>query len=384
MRIVIVGASGYLGKKLVEKLLATVGQFEYLIAIDKVGSTPGFINDATKIWVEKNIETADVSWWTNIIESNNITRVYYLESFENENALVPNRALNRRLIYADNLFADYLETRVTTYPNLEVCYMSTDRIYSHDVFPHELNNIAIYSSETKDIYDATTEQYKNIKLQVESRLANSPGINPRLLRVFPITDKDRNIACPMLQWSNRTFHNENINVYGDGKQGIAFTHTQDLIDFMVHEKLFSQEIEILLYARIINFCNVWNYLSTEHLALKLKNKFESTGRIILDSTENLFAHIYKIPQIMNMVYIDKPSIPIEMIIEEIKFQFDPTQAYAPLVVLGTTWEPGMLPTIFGTAEPLSAISMYFGDGYGWLVDTDATGHGHLEEIRIMI
>lgn len=372
MRVLVTGAAGYIGKKLIDYLLVSSDPIEYIVAVDREDIPPGFINDPDKQWVQKNLDEANTDWWNNIITSNEINRVYYLESFENQNKIIPEAEINRQVVYADNIFADYTAELSNTTNQLEVCYLSTDRIYLYDTFPHELNKVAL-SSPSNDAHDPVQEQYASIKYQVESRLLHTPGINPRALRIFALTDGERNQDCPLYQLMQQIANNEDIQIYQDGKQGIVYTYTNDLIDFMVNPNLFSSEIEPLLYSKIINFCSVWNYLPVDLLVPKLINKMDSSSHIISDGDNNIFENLVKTPQIMNMVMVTKPNTPIEIILEEIQYTIDPTNTYAPLVVTGVTWEVGMLPTLHGTVEPNSVVTVYFDDGYTYTEDSDSLG-----------
>ncbi len=377
MKILVTGAAGFIGKRLTEYLF-TIPEVEFLIGIDDENTPPDFTNGPNQIWIQKNLNEVDTTWWQNVIEANNIDRIYWLESLENSNIFEPDSVFLNKLMLSEMNFCDYLKQRVNPI-QLQVVFTSTDKVYKSDKFPSELADLLLTQSEKSDIFN----RYALIKLMTETRIleADSDGvIDSRLLRPFALTGPDQNLEYPLPKMIKR-IHDElpddldnGIPIFEDGTRGLVFTHVDDYVSFIISDNIFNQEIKNKLLSKIINFCRVWNYLSEIQLIEKIINKTESLVGPQPETTVDNFESIMATPQIRNMQLIGIPTIPIEIIIEEIFYEIDPQNSYAPLTINDISWSVDYIPTISGTAEPLATVSVRFGDGTSIAGDVDSLGN----------
>lgn len=367
MRILLTGAGGAIGNRLLQKILPMIenSDVEYLIAIDREGVEPLFEDDSSKKWINFNLDEATIDDWNSWVIDENISRVYYIESLENLNLFIPIDDTNERLIQSDDRFLNFLNSIYTNDQSieLEVVYLSTDKLYKNDEFPQEFHDIKI-----KQPIEETTEEddllmvYTNNKISSEMRLLTLRHIESRIIRPFAIVSTENDTDYPLTSTILKAMFDIDLEIYQDGQQGLAFTHVLDLVNFLMEPKLFDPMIKQLLSGPIINFSRVWNYLSEYLLINKIRNKVDSKSIIVPNSDIQVFKDIMRTPQIRNMSRIYIPSITIEEIIEEIAYARTPQNTYEPLVIEQVYYTNGPILHINGTGEPEASIVVYLGTG----------------------
>jgi nucleoside-diphosphate-sugar epimerase len=384
MRAIVTGAAGWIGEKFQEYLRANPDiDLEFLIAIDGADEPPGFGNSIPEYqWLTVDLDGVNWEWWLNLVEGNNIDTVFFIETYENDNLCEPGEpdyAHNRRYQLVDLHFVDYLNHRMTTEPEdyLKVMYLSTDKVFLNDPFPNETHELKF--QPVHDPVEGLMEDkgyfysYAAIKLNTELNLLQNPSIEVRIIRPFALTDKDRNHNCPVFKMVNDILIRRDVELFEDGSYGVAITHLDDLIEFMASPKLFDPLVKEKLTSRIINFSRVWNYLTVTQMAKKISNKMNIPANLVYDSGFNSFASVMQTPQIRNMMQIMKPRKTIEMILEEIIYELNPVNHYAPFVVdEPVISDPQIM--LSGTVEPVSSIAVFFGNGDSFIIDADGSGN----------
>jgi len=377
MRVLVTGAGGIIGKELVNSIIEKYMQpenmsVEYLIAVDSEGIVPVFNNDSTKEWVTKNLWEADNSWWSLVIDKE-IDTIYYLETTENINIYEPTYEVVSKIRMSDILFMNFLRN-IFVNPEakkINLALLSTEKLYYRDKFPNELNTVCIGPEE----HNSVINLYAASKLMIETELLTViSSVTSRIIRPISIVSPEQGQEWPLTSLVIKAFQNETIYIYADGKRGFSFTHVKDLIKFLISDKLFNKNIENSLTSRIINFCRVWNYLPENYLIDKIINKTESKSEIIRNSEYDLFPYNINTPQIRNMVKIDTPVIPIEIIIEELYYKLNPTVIYADLIILDAGYTTGLYFKANGTAEPNSSIVVELDTGEMLSTVTDQNGN----------
>ncbi len=222
------------------------------------------------------------------------------------------------------------------------------------------------------------------KVLAETRLNIIQNIDIRIIRPFAITGPGR-LEDPVSKIILDVFLDKDINVFEDGSQGVAFTHVNDLVKFLTNVDLFNQEIKKTLTSNIINFCRVRNYVNTKQLVELILNKIkghaESQSKVIFDQGEkidNIFREIQQTPQIRNMVKFMEPTIPLDIILEEMIKVINPVNNYVDLVINDVIFDDLKKIIIVGTAEPLSSITAWFGNGEIAEQTTDSNGDFQME------
>ena len=253
--------------------------------------------------------------------------------------------------------------------------MSTDKIYYHDTFPTETADIVLHTATFSPMAcDEIRPYFYNYSVQkamTEIKLQQFNNIHLRIIRPFGLINFQRNDNCPLFDTVSRALDNQPIFIYKDGRQGVAYTHLNDLIAFLVHPDLFNPEKE--LTSAVINFCRTQNYVNVKQLVEKIKNKTDSVSLINYNGGFNQFDCIMQTPQVRNMNTIYQPIIPIEMILEEIIFVMDPLLGVQPLIVTESVLT-GVHLTLTGTADPNGSVLVYLGTGEATTIDVDASGN----------
>jgi len=376
MRALVTGAGGWIGSKLVEEIRNNQEiDIEFFIAVDRVGVPPAFIDGPYERWIEANLDEVDWEWWTNIINDYGVDTIYYLESFENDNLCVPDEPsllyLNRYQL-SDFHFLDFLGRYMTPTEDdiLNVVYLSTDKVYTSHKFPTENEDliVKVHSLDAEVCIDTQKNfyAYSVQKILTETKLKLVNTINLRIIRPFGLIDKDRNENCPLIAMILDALDDHTLFLHNNGDQGIAFTHLHDFILFLTHKNLFDKKIQDKLSSKVINFCNVANYLTVYQLADKIINKTESLSIIKNYSGYNAFECLMATPQIRNVNMIHKPAITIEEILEEIIFKYNPLTDIEPLI-LNDLYIIDSTVTLSGTADPNGVVFIIYGNG-----DTAAT------------
>ncbi len=360
MRVILTGTTGYVGAEALTAL-QTRSDIDFILEVDVT-----------------TITTSDQ--WGALIKSNNIDTIYYIESIENDNICVPTDIDINRYQQQDFLFVEFLQKRdINVEPELNVMYLSTDRVYYDDSFPNELHSLTIQTqvSDSQPVPFVREDRqyfysYAATKAMSEIKIHAIYGVNLKIIRPFAITGPGRHYDCPVVELVRKAMNNEDIELFEDGSRGVAFTHVTDLGELIADDSMFNEEVAKSLTSGVINTCRVQNYLSVYQLALKIVNKTESSSVITLDSGLDKFSEIMSTPQIRNMVRIYEPSITIEMILDDIIYYLDPTNKFQPLVVSSTVVANQEV-NIVGTVEPQSAMTIFFGNGERTNVDVDTTG-----------
>ncbi len=391
MKVLITGAAGYISSGIIKELINNP-DVEAIVALDRVGvELPQDLLNGKLTYQEVNLEKVDENWWGNIVATNEIDTIYYMDCIENINTYSTTVALNTILLKSDLWFINFLENRdnITDLP-LKIIYMSTDKIYYNDTFPNENHNIVLtetgniccndfYRNETRYFYS-----YVVGKVLAETRLNIIQNIDIRIIRPFAITGPGR-LEDPISKIILDVFLDKDINVFEDGSQGVAFTHVNDLVKFLTNVDLFNPEIKKTLTSNIINFCRVRNYVNTKQLVELILNKIkghaESQSKVIFDQGEkidNIFREIQQTPQIRNMVKFMEPTIPLDIILEEMIKVINPVNNYVDLVINDVIFDDLKKIIIVGTAEPLSSITAWFGNGEIAEQTTDSNGDFQME------
>jgi nucleoside-diphosphate-sugar epimerase len=391
MTIMIVGAGGIIGKPLTEYFLSVLGvEVDYLIAVDREGVTPVFTPSSNAEWIEKNLEEATGNWWADNVTAKEVDRIYYLECFENKNIYSPYWEDVDTLILTDFYFLKFLHERDTTSKELTLAYISTDKIYYGDEFPDERSDIKLQSYLTDqrvlNPYDdpnrrpyysyAAFKAHSEISLQIFNELDN---LRLLIIRPFSLVHQKCGDDHPIVNYVQKAIDDNTFHLFEEGRQGVAFTHVNDLVRFLRNGYLFNPQYTSKLESPIINFCRAWNYLSVRQLTEKIINKTESSSTILDDNPLNDFAEVMKTPQIRNMVAIYRPIIPIETILEEIIYEQDPTNHYMPLVANDPVIT-GDNVTMAGTVHPLSVVVVDFGNGDTWTIDSTDQGDWSMMQV----
>ncbi len=386
MRILITGAGGYIGSPVVEQFISQLKvedfDVEYVIAVDRVEIPPNadVTLEPNAEWISANLDEVDESWWADIVSSNSIDTIYYLETFENLNLCGAPTEIKNIFELSDFHFTGFLEGRDIINPSkIKVLYLSTDKIYYQDDFPNELHNIELQSVAGSTDNNTDFYSYVATKALTEIKLQLTQNVDLRILRPFSITGPARNYGCPITNSIQKAFLGDDIQLYKRGVQGVAYTHINDLVTFLIHPNLFNPDIKLELTTNIINFCRVQNYLSVRQLTEKIVNKTESTTTITNDNPINIYNEVQDTPQIRNMVKIYQPTIPIEIILDDMINDIDPINHYKPLVVMDVIInETAGSIQIIGSAEPSGVITAWFGNGEVTTVDLDENGDFHID------
>jgi len=380
MRVFITGAGGVIGKRMITKLLDMFGnEVEFLIAQDREDVHPLFQDLTDRVWIRKNLEDAEVDDWNDWIIDNNIDTIFYIECLENLNTFYSTTDINTRLAASDNVFMEFLTSIYTIEDKIKVCYLSTDKVYRHDEFPTETHSLIIQQPQgLLEDQDLELLSYVNSKISTETRLLAVDHIEKRIIRPFGIVAPEQETDFPLTSVILKAMYDVDLEIYQKGDQGLAFTHVQDLADFLLSPRLFDPNIRLVLSSDIINFSRVWNYLSEYLLFKKLREKLDSKSMFIPETEINYFNDIMRTPQIRNGIKIYIPRITIEEIIEEIAETRNIENTYQPLVVQQVYYTSGPILHINGTAEPFSMITVYLGTGES--LSTDANENGIWEVV----
>lgn len=390
IRIMITGAKGSIGTRIVQRILDE--EFpqgvDFMLAQDREGILPWFPDTPKQKFINKNLEEADADWWFQMQDTYNIDTILYLESSENYNVYQPDLDLIKQLELSDTNFISYLRNDPTyplpVDPNdpenpekfLKIAYISTDKMYINDEFPHELNPIMISQPEGNPELNTTFSVYAAHKIQTELTLTGLNSINLRIVRPISIACAEQGLDFPLTKTISEAMLDNDLYVFEDGLRGITFTDILDLADFLCSDKLFDDVTRLKLVSRIINFSRYLNYSPENYLIEKIKSKIESSSFINYGSNVNNFPYIIKTPQVENMIQIYEAKIPIEIIIENIRKALNPALIYSPLVVAEVIYLPGLdgVLRVAGTAEPLSTIVVYISSGLTLTTTTDANGN----------
>jgi nucleoside-diphosphate-sugar epimerase len=380
MRVLVTGAGGIIGKKLIEKIIDKIPEeIEFLVAVDAENIPPGFQTDTEKIWVQQNLWEADETWWHQIISSNDITRIIYLETIENNNEYIPTRETLNKFKLSDNIFTNYVLNivQIPEANKLEVIYLSTDRIYYKDEYPVETNNMIIFQPDGNAGEFTTSLEYASNKITTELSLLGAGSIVTRIIRPFSIVSEDYNDEWPLIKTIKKAILEEDLECYSDGKTGLTFTYVDDLARFILSDKLFDPQIKLTLSNRIINMCRTQNYLPENYLLKKIVEKTESESFININSSINNFEFIMKTPQTRNQIRIYRPFIPIDIIIEKIYKKLYPYDKFAELKVNHIGYLPGSIFNADGEAEPGGSVVLWLDEGTMYTADVSDTGYWYI-------
>jgi len=379
MRVLITGAGGYVGSPTLTKLLANP-EIEYIVAIDRVEVSPPTI--AVDQWISIDLDKVDSAWWSSIVELNNIDTIYYLDTYENSNLAVLTDIQINQYQQSDFFFVEFLQNRVIldNIDIINILYLSTDKVYYDDEFPNELHTLTIQT--TVDFSEPSTfpredrqyfYSYAAAKATTEIKLHAVSNVNLRIIRPFAVTGPGRHKDCPLINQVQLAIDNIDMDLFDEGLQGVAFTHVTDLVNLIVSNSLFDEDVLKTLTSKVINASRVQNYVNVRQLTDKILNKTESSSTIGLASGLNTFSEIMFTPQIRNQVRIEEPQITIEMILDEIIDSLGYSNAYEPLMV-----QPPVLIVdeieLIGTAEPESVLTFFFGNGEKANIDVDINGN----------
>jgi hypothetical protein len=247
-------------------------------------------------------------------------------------------------------------------------------LYHSDEFPNELNKMSVIQPEGNVGEDFDPVQnYAAQKVNTELALLGIEMLNLRIIRPFSIVSHEQRPPWPLAKLIVDAITGATLNVYGDGRRGIVYTHANDLASFINSYNLFDQEVAYKLTSRIINFCRTQNYLPEEFLVRKVIDKTESESTMVHQMTFDMFPYMMKTPQIRNMAKIWRPIIPIEMIIEEYIEKINPMDIYDPVEVTGVEYIQDNFLQISGTAEPLGVVSVALGTGQHMVGDVTEDG-----------
>jgi len=385
--VLITGADGIFGFKMIQQIIEKrLGQdIDKIICIGRVGSNAFFIPDGEKKWIEANLDEVDLDWWKDLQEAENIDTFMYLESSENSNRYIPDNILIEQFKASDSTFIEFLKWYPigTETPLLNVMYLSTDKLYFEDKFPNTDNNLLVpipIESDTLDDYMIKT--YATNKINTEIALMGLTSILLRIIRPFSIVWDEQNAQWPLSRLILEAMSGVDLDIYQKGDKGLVFTHADDLIDFILSVRLFdnnvSVDIESIQNIAILNFCRVWNYLPEEYLVEKIHTKTKSESGINRYTDVNNFPYVIKTPQIRKMIKVGIPRIPIELIIEGIQKDMDPTDEYKPLLVTFTGYIGNNILIVTGTSEPLSSIIVQTDDGSSYVTISDQDGNWNIE------
>jgi len=375
-RIMVTGAGGIIGLRVARQIIEErLGEdVDFLVAVADSNDTQWFTSDLEKEWIKKDLEDADVNWWNSIIQQFHIDTIYYIETNENKNRFTPDYNLLEKFRNSDSIFLQYLRTLyfAPEEDKLNVMYLSTDKLYFTDKFPNELNNIIIQQPEGNELDNDLVFEYAALKTQTELSLLNIEAITLRIIRPFSIVSPEQTPPWSLPKIILDAYTGADLKILNDGKRGITFTHSNDLASFINNDKLFDKDTSTDLISRIINFCRTQNYLPEEFIIRKIKEKTNSSSKIIFQEEEDSFPYMMHTPQIRNMAKIGLPIIPIEMILEEFIDNLEPHNL-EPVVVTGVNYIQDNKLQISGTAEPLSGIAIALGTGEHLTTDTLSDG-----------
>ncbi len=362
-RVLVIGASGVIGNRVSAKLEERLGQdIEFLLGQDRIGREPSFEDAEDKQWISANLDEVSSSWWLDILDLYNIDCIYYLETTENENMYLPTYEIIQRFRLQDATFIQAIRGRFTIpeVESIKILYLSTDKLYQNDAFPNELNPVLIVQADGNAEEASPVISYSSFKTSSETELLSMTNIDIRVIRPFAIAAPENGTDWPLSKIISMALNDEDLDVFLDGLRGLTFTSIHDLADFILHDNLFNSDINLI--TRIINMCRVRNYLPEEYLINKVISKTESDAIAIMNSDIDNYKYIMNTPQIRNSSLVWEPRVPIEMIIEELKYSLDPVNSYADLEVNLVEYSPDNYLTCGGTSEPYASISLFLGDG----------------------
>jgi nucleoside-diphosphate-sugar epimerase len=376
MRVLVTGAGGFIGSNLVRELINNPN-FEFILGVDRMGvpSIPELVQSQKGEWLSINLDEVDEDWWATTVSMRNLDAVFYIESLENLNMYQADFATINMFEKSDMIFTSWLYGRplVSTAVDLKVVYLSTDKVYYGDTFPNEYHKVSINTFDEPTL----NETYAGAKALTESKLAQCPKLDLRIVRSFSIAGPGQTTDAPIPQIIQKALNNEDIIIYNNGIEGVAFTHVKDLTRFLQNANLFDPEVKASLQSNLINFCRVQNYVSVRQLAEKIINKTGSSSKIVstMLETDDLFTEVQKTPQIRNLAKITQPIIPIEILLDEMIYELNPINSYAELVVTDINFDNDQGSVeIIGTVEPESTLTIWFGNGEMVIGSADTTGN----------
>jgi nucleoside-diphosphate-sugar epimerase len=373
-KVLVVGSTGSLGKRALEKLKV---DFE-VIDLDLVGTSAGYQLDP---------DTLTISDWDNWTQD--VATVYFLLGIENSNSYILSDTELDELSIIENSFSIFIRGKNSSATPINVVYISTDRVYLGDGFPDSRDTINI-DNPGDDPELNSILRYTSLKRTTEINLLLTDNKFLRVIRPFSIVAPEQASDWPLSKYIINASRDFDLESFGGGNRGLAFTHVNDLINTVVSD-LFSTEITP--GSVILNVCRARNYLPEYFLIEKIKNKLESGSIINYGSITDNFKLVQKTPVTEDSELYNTPAITIEQIIEELKYAVDPVQRYQPLVVTSAIYDPNYYLTIAGTAEPLSTIAIQLGSGISLSTDTDASGfwsattpdpHEYPDELEIYV
>ncbi len=382
MRVLITGAAGFVGSPTLTKLLNR-DDVEYVVAIDPSSAPIDYTGD---IWITTNLNEVNNIWWDTMVTTYNIDTILYLESIENSNICVPNNYETGVFQQADFFFVNFLQNRSVNNTILDVMYLSTDKVYYDDSFPNEIHAVTIQTEFDTPLPATFLPEdrqyfysYAATKATTESRLKAALNINLRIIRPFAVTGPGRHHRCPLINQVQRAIDGQEILLYEAGSQGVAFSHVDDLASLINSMNLFDPGVRETLTTDIINSCRVQNYVSVAQLTDKIMNKTGSTSNIIQSSQLNTFSEVMQTPQIRNLVRVEIPQIPIEILLDEVITSLGYAVVYAPLVIdINAIVVDTTSIQFSGTAEPGGAMTTYFGNGENINNNIDNSGNFNID------
>jgi len=384
MRVLIVSADGLIGIRLLDIFKnalngqhvsnrVSIEDIEFIGGVGK-RSKPGTENylhsSNTTEWFTNDISEMSPNDWESIIGNYAITRIYYLNSCENNNEYQPTD--KSILKQADDSFIEYLESIESSelQQKLEVVYISTDKLYYLDKFPKETNQITLPS--TSDV-SLKYLDYIQHKLFSENRLKLIQGIDLKIIRGVNLVSIENGEDYPLTSLIKKAHTNKNIDIFGGGDRGLCFTSIDDLALFLSSDRLFDETIRLTSGTNIINFSRVNNYLSEYLLISKVTSVLHSSSGLLPRSTTNNFKECISTPQIRDMSKMYLPGINIEKIIEDIATELNSSSDYQELITRRTQVEPNGYLLFEGSAEPEGSIIIILETGE--MITTDVAGDG---------
>lgn len=377
MRVLVTGAGGPIGKRVIQTFMDNISSdLEFILAVDSELTQPWFIPDDKKIWVSKDLNTIDDDWWETTVNSNQIDKIIYLESSENYNMYNLDNTSMDILNDSDNGFVSYLKSIVILPESskVQVIYMSTDRVYSKDEYPDEMDEIILpvfNADQSNNTYQSN--RYALIKLGYELEMQVLDTISLRIIRPFSIVSSEQGTDFPLSYIVLSAIRETDLYTYLNGDRGLTFTYSSDLANFLTKD-IFDESLSSTLSSNIINFSRTRNYLPEEYLIEKIKNKISSNSIINYGTDVDNFEFVQRTPRTENSDIFYNPQVTIESIIEELLHDVDPVDKYAPVEITSSTYDINKILTITGTSEPFATISIQLGSGDTLVADADLNGY----------